>query len=333
MGTTMTLLELKRSIAKHVRSCSSTTPATKFSCVAQTLHLVVDDKVLVGDDLALFQLGITSSDATVQVCRCGLGSLAWNNLLKDLLVAISNCHYGKAKMLLRDIREANGKHRLAHTLKTACLAEELAIAQFLFENCTADVIFEALLMTIKPKLRSHKRCHWQHMGTRCTLFRFIHEAQMNFFDEEWRLSLANIICSRLEGRKLKRLHAYESYCRSFRRELDHFLREEDLSEELFRPKPRLWNYATEQCAASLIEDVLDDATIVREGKAASKTSKRQGRSPHAATHKSVLEPPTSSIPSVSLRPLSSFSCRKQKSRFLDNRRNRDQVTHAWWWYI
>merc|ERR1712048_336640 len=231
---------------------------------------------------------------------------------RDLLVAIINYQHEEAKLLLHDITRANGKHRLAHTLKIACVAQELGIAQFLFDHCTPDVIFQALSMKLRPKLRSHKRCHWQHMVTSCTLFRFIHESPGHFQDDEERCRLAKTISTRLAGRRLKRLQAYEKYCRSFQ-EADPL--------EILESRPEY--YHKDQRAASLIEDILDDVTIVRAGSNTSKKPKGQRCSQSVAAPKDFPE----------LRPPNSFSCRKQKSRTLDNRCSRDQVSSAWWWYI
>merc|ERR1712110_764358 len=112
------------------------------------------------------------------------------------------------------------------------------------------------------KLRSHKRCHWQHMGTRCTLYRYIQEYGMIFsFSDEQRSLLVKTISTRLAGRRLKRLDTYEKHCRSFREYLEHY-RGEGLSEI---PESRLLSYPSEQCAASLIEDFLDDVTVVCAG--------------------------------------------------------------------
>merc|ERR1712014_528851 len=149
------------------------------------------------------------------------------------------------------------------------------------------------------------------MGTKCTLFRFIQENSTYFYEE--RHQLATVISRRLEGKRLKRLLAHEKYCRWFR----DYAREEDPFEI------SQMDYSNEQLAASLLEEVLDDVTVFRAGSATSKRSKRQGCCPHTATHRKIPD----------LRPLSSFPSKRQKSRFLDNKCNRDQLSRAWWWYI
>jgi len=141
----MTIQELKRCI---------------FSCTgipSRAAQIVCGEHVLHGRRM-IGEQGVTGPDAHVTIARRAIDIKAWNLLLRDLLVAITDNDIAEARHLVNSYVECKGEFRLAHALQSAYFRDNTDVAWFLFENAPAEVLFQALAMN-GSRPYNENRCH------------------------------------------------------------------------------------------------------------------------------------------------------------------------------
>lgn len=187
----------------------TTKRTTRTKCIAANLKLTVGENVLEGDEKTMAQLGITGPGVVISFFeRASLDKCSQHLLMRDLLVAIHASRTSEAQALVADIFAAYGKSHLAHALKAAYLAGQMEYAQFFFEHCPAEVVFQALSMTTRPGYRPCEGCECYRLVKRETIFQHMAMTQQDSF--------LKTIHRRLEGRWISKLLEVEA---SFRDKL------------------------------------------------------------------------------------------------------------------